>query len=580
MSIINNAKEEIKHSEQYKNIKQLLKDKNLNPKNSKDLKYLLNLTLRKGIKKFNLDYLLIFLLKFFNKENEKIFYEYFFQSCKLDKLKTIKILLDKGLSVNFQNDLGETPLHIAISKNDIKLIKLLIKYEPNTNLSTFKDGFTAMNYAEIRGNKEIIKLIEDLTEKNNKKLIKSEIIEFINKDMNNLNSSYSDNISLFVNTNNIDEIQNYNGEIIPFVTNEEKSSDSIDKNNSSSVYINNINLVNNKKDNMYNITQKILNESELRESISPKNTIKVNNYSNHINNINNINNISNISNIYNNNGILYNENQQNEDCIYDIELGKNYLKKLKKNLTSPLKKKDDIFNSYNNKVNIPSCLHSLTTSATLNNKEQFESPLIKNRSLQLKDKKMELSKFMLDIKLPKIYAKNLVENGFDDLEVLIMQTKNGTAISDNNLKDIGISSPGDRAKILIHLEEMAGNFPFLLEKNIIYSNKIEENNTLYKFLTSIKLAEYIKIFYKKGYYNVELLLIQMVSKYPINENILKNDFGINNIGVINRIIQNLSLCSEKYIKKLKNKTTENNYYKSCEYNINPYVKTCDGCLIF
>ena len=36
---------------------------------------------------------------------------------------------------------------------------------------------------------------------------------------------------------------------------------------------------------------------------------------------------------------------------------------------------------------------------------------------------MELSKFMLDIKLPKIYAKNLLYNGFDDLKVLIMQTK-------------------------------------------------------------------------------------------------------------------------------------------------------------
>ena len=35
-----------------------------------------------------------------------------------------------------------------------------------------------------------------------------------------------------------------------------------------------------------------------------------------------------------------------------------------------------------------------------------------------------------------------------DLEVLINQMKKGLALSYQNLKDIGINSPGDRAKIL------------------------------------------------------------------------------------------------------------------------------------
>jgi hypothetical protein len=37
-------------------------------------------------------------------------------------------------------------------------------------------------------------------------------------------------------------------------------------------------------------TQQILNESDLNEEISPKNIIKVDNYTNNINNINNRNN--------------------------------------------------------------------------------------------------------------------------------------------------------------------------------------------------------------------------------------------------------------------------------------------------
>ena len=53
----------------------------------------------------------------------------------------------------------------------------------------------------------------------------------------------------------------------------------------------------------------------------------------------------------------------------------------------------------------------------------------------------------------------LLDNGFDDLEVLVNQTKNGIALSEKNLKDIGIKLKGDRAKILIHLEEKAGIFP-------------------------------------------------------------------------------------------------------------------------
>ena len=105
-------------------------------------------------------------------KNESIFYEYLFQSCELGKLNNVKILLDNGLSVNCQNDLGETPLHIAIAKNDLELINLLIKYEPNTNLSTDKDEFTALSYAEIRGNQNIIKIINDLNEKNKKKIDK------------------------------------------------------------------------------------------------------------------------------------------------------------------------------------------------------------------------------------------------------------------------------------------------------------------------------------------------------------------------------------------------------------------------
>ena len=53
-------KEDSKEDEQFHGIKKLLSDKNLNPYNPKDLKYLLSLTMRTDIEMINFEYLLKF----------------------------------------------------------------------------------------------------------------------------------------------------------------------------------------------------------------------------------------------------------------------------------------------------------------------------------------------------------------------------------------------------------------------------------------------------------------------------------------------------------------------------------------
>ena len=573
-SIIKNDEKE---NEQFKTIKKLLKDKNLNPKKANDLKYLLSLTMRTEIKKFNFENLLLYLMKYFNDKNKTIFYEYFFHSCELGKYANIKILLENGLNVNCQNDLGETPLHIAIAKNDVELIKLLIEYEPDTSLTTEKDDFTALNYAEISGNKKIIKIITELDEKNKKKLIKSEIIDYINRDMNDINNIPIDNISNFVNKNsNFEEIQNYNGEKMSIVVEEEQNQNTILTNDSKIKNEKNNCKKINKNDNIITLTKKILNNSDYSEGISPKNTIKVINYYNNINNINIINNINNHYNINENNLRRF----YTEENSSDKKRSKRFASDLK-NYASPLKRKDELINYYYNRSTNPSCVQSLTTSHTCN-KEQIESPLLRYKTVKSIDRKVELYNFILEINLPKNYAELLIDNGFDDLEMLISQAKNSVALSYQNLKDIGISLPGDRAKILFHLEELAGNFPFSLDKDKIYSNKNEEkiNNSLYIFLSSINLDEYMKTFIENGYYNAELLYIQMISKNPITEDILKNDFGISKLGHNKRIMLNLMTCSETYIKKLKNKINNNKDFNSIETEGSPYLNSCDStCVI-
>jgi len=541
MSSMNQSQESSTDTEQKTSIKKLLKEKNLNPKRSEDLKYLLSLSLLPKMNKFNFNFhsLISLLLKYKTAQNEPIFYDFFFESCELSKINNVKILLDHKFDINRQNELGETPLHIAVAKNDEELVKLIIKHEPRTDLVTNKDNFTVMNYAEICGNNTIIELVGDLNQKNLKNKIKSEVVDLIKKDMMNMNVNNISTFSGFSKNKNFDEIQNYNGEKISTILND-------DTNNNISPTSKipnkmNIKIQNNEKNCNNTIT--IINDSESFDDISPKNINKIINYDNNNKNIN----------------IISSESPKN---IY---------------FPSPSKKKEctsSIKSSY---------LQSLKTCHTLS-KEHELSPIYKNyktRIPKLFNKKNELIKFISEINLPQRYSEILIENGFDDLAVLTNQMKKGLALSYQNLKDIGINNPGDRAKILIHLEEISQNFDFILEKDVIYSNTIPEEKTgsLYYFLLKLNLEEYFNNFIENGYNNAELLFIQMASKNPVTEDIIKNDFGIEKIGHLQRIMISLKEESKKYVGSLTKKEN-NDKNKNIIYEENPYLNSCDACSIF
>ena len=541
MSSMNQSQESSTDTEQKTSIKKLLKEKNLNPKRSEDLKYLLSLSLLPKMNKFNFNFhsLISLLLKYKTAQNEPIFYDFFFESCELSKINNVKILLDHKFDINRQNELGETPLHIAVAKNDEELVKLIIKHEPRTDLVTNKDNFTVMNYAEICGNNTIIELVGDLNQKNLKNKIKSEVVDLIKKDMMNMNVNNISTFSGFSKNKNFDEIQNYNGEKISTILND-------DTNNNISPTSKipnkmNIKIQNNEKNCNNTIT--IINDSESFDDISPKNINKIINYDNNNKNIN----------------IISSESPKN---IY---------------FPSPSKKKEctsSIKSSY---------LQSLKTCHTLS-KEHELSPIYKNyktRIPKLFNKKNEIIKFISEINLPQRYSEILIENGFDDLAVLTNQMKKGLALSYQNLKDIGINNPGDRAKILIHLEEISQNFDFILENDVIYSNTIPEEKTgsLYYFLLKLNLEEYFNNFIENGYNNAELLFIQMASKNPITEDIIKNDLCIEKIGHLQRIMISLKEESKKYVGSLTKKEN-NDKNKNIIYEENPYLNSCDACSIF
>ena len=557
MSRPNSFKNTTKENDLITNIISLLKEKNLNPSKKKDLKYLLSLTVNPDIKKINLEYLLIFLLKYLSPENESLFYENFFQSCELGKLHNVKILLENGFDVNCQNELGETPLHIAIAKNDIELIKLLIKYEPDISITNYKDRFNAMNYAEICGNKDIIDIIKELYEKNKKQEIKNEIVEYINNDMNNLNENLKnylikDSGSFMLSrnntTNNLDQIQNYNGEIVSMFVDEDKSMSSASNNFNKNIQSSK-KVINN--ESKYVNTQTIINESDFYEENSPmdaKNLVLINNNS-----------------------------SQRKNSIKNSK----QISTEKKLFISSLKRKEEnAFNNNRYSIN-PSYVQSLTTCHTLN-RDHFESnsPMINNKKIDKIKKKESIFKFIQEINLPKEYANNLIDNGFDVLDVLISQTKKGIALSYQNLKDIGVKLPGERAKILVHLEEISGNFNCNIDKEILYANKIDiKNNSLYKFLFRINCEKYINDFIDAGYYNSELLFLQMASRQPLNVDILIEDIGLDKNDA-KKILDNLVEGSKNFIEDIK--YIEENKEKKSKFIIleENNFKSCDMCLIF
>lgn len=554
MSNINKSIESSIDTEQKTSIKKLLKDRNLNPNKSEDLKYLLSLSLLPKINKykFNFKSLLSYLLKYKNPKNDSVFNDFLFQSCELGKIDNVRILLKYGLDLNKQNELGETALHIAVAKNDIELVKLIAEQEPRTDLLTFKDDYSVINYAEIYGNENVIEIIQELNERNKKKIIKSEIVDFINKDMVSINAKNLSNISSFVNINNkdFDEIQNYNGEKLSIIANDDLSNNYLNVNKE---------ILHNDK-NFSNINT-IINDSELYDDISPKNINKINNY-NYFNCIKN-----------NNKNILLDNRQS-------IPISKSLNPNELKYYTSPTKKKE---NNYSSTGSIKSSyLQSLKTCHT-SLKGQYESPVFQNKVKKILDKRMELYNFIKEINLPIKYAEILLDNGFDDLEVLINQTKSGVALSYQNLKEIGVGTPGERGKILIHLEEITDIFNFDIEKDIIYSDKMpdEKTGSLYLFLERISLEEYFQIFVDNGYNSAELLFMQMISKNPITEDILKSDLGINKIGHLQRIMISLNEESKKYINNLENKSKKKSKrYNHVLYEEKSYLKHCEACLIF
>ena len=298
-----------------------------------------------------------------------------------------------------------------------------------------------------------------------------------------------------------------------------------------------------------------------------------------------------------------NKNKIIDMQIYDInkKTKKKYNKNLYENNNNNNRLKCSLKDNHNRNLSL---YDSTSTSVTLNkfkfhqpidefynisnylkyNKTELANFYLYKKSNYLKYNKTELANFFTEINLPSTYADKFLDNGFDDLNILLTLTKTSISITNQNLKEIGIKNGGHRAQILIHLEEKAEIIPYILEKDIIYNNKTDissvcsnsdSNNSLLKFLSKIKCDNYIYNFKRNGYTNSELLFSQMLTRQPITREILIEDFLIDNEYIINKIINGLKIETENYIKKLKKTKDHKN-----DIHYHKKNNSCENCLIF
>ena len=88
------------------------------------------------------------------------------------------------------------------------------------------------------------------------------------------------------------------------------------------------------------------------------------------------------------------------------------------------------------------------------------------------------------------------------------------------------------------------------------------------------MRQYEKNFIDNGCYSSELLFTQMLTKQPIDENSLNEDFNIDKIGHRILIYNSLIKESNDYKNTLKNKEDTSKVYDA------PFKKECDSCIIF
>ena len=485
-------------------------------------------------------------------------------------------LIERGINVNSQDSSGSTALHLAALLGDSRAIKLLIGGNANVNICN-NSGETALGIAKRNGNLRCINA-----------LLKKKNYTNLEIDCGDTNNN-TKNVNLL---GNLDIDENKRNHSVNLVYSNYSSS----MNNNEICTTGLFSKRNNSKEN-----DKLFLEDKAIDfgndssdigtnAVVPKEQIELSSYKGSPKNFTLKGSSSNANNNFNNGKIkeilhpnLNFENFINERSLQHITLSNDndninlteelndnndsfhvkLIDELNMNISSAVSPAESFNNEcddivvVNSKQNDIEPTYSKSESTVkinqYNIKHNFkrlthiENVLSESANMQTINNDMFI--FLKEINMEK-HTETLISNGFDDISLIIEQSKKGIGVTEKNLKEANVALLGDRARIIVHIDTAAGNFEFInFNKEKVFALQ-KENNELDEWLSNIKMENYIDNFVLNGYYTLDLLLMQMLSKQPLTEENLQFDLKIEKIGYRARIINKLKEDAIKYKERM------------------------------
>ena len=555
----------------------------------------------------------------------------------LEIIKKDKSIINKLISN------GLALLHILVIKQNKKLIEILLKNEADVNIISLKNKRTPLHLAYIYQKNEsndIIDLLvkygakDDILDNNKKK--PSEYNKYKEKkEKKNGGENKLKKIKIKKERKkegykgNIYNLKDSNDNTFVIITMDNISyltSDENTINQISDLTITKNSIINNNNEALNDSLEEININNSLYDSLEMKNNIEIKENVNNriINDINIINTsenmdsffttlITNKRNSYINSGKIrtsFKTEEERNTILSHNEYTENSTFKIINN-EKKINKKISTYNS---------AMSTLSQTNKKNNNDEIINYNEINQNCSF------LLKWLIDIGLSDYY-ENFLNNKIYDINRLIEQMKSpNDKLGLEDIENIlGIHNPGHIFKILIKLEIDANIInknisDFMLSNNnninkklIFSSNEMyacdnmcnvkKENlnicgitninifsklkNDLESFLNRYNLNNLYQNFYHNGFDQINYVLVQMYSSYPINDDILENYFHIYDEEQRKLVIEALQkeiskvndfINSEKYLYN-KNKDLikyENvDFYKDDNNN-----KSNDGCNIF
>ena len=538
---------------------------------------------------------------------------------------------------------GLALLHILVIKQNKKLIEILLKNEADVNIISLKNKRTPLHLAYIYQKNEsndIIDLLvkygakDDILDNNKKK--PSEYNKYKEKkEKKNGGENKLKKIKIKKERKkegykgNIYNLKDSNDNTFVIITMDNISyltSDENTINQISDLTITKNSIINNNNEALNDSLEEININNSLYDSLEMKNNIEIKENVNNriINDINIINTsenmdsffttlITNKRNSYINSGKIrtsFKTEEERNTILSHNEYTENSTFKIINN-EKKINKKISTYNS---------AMSTLSQTNKKNNNDEIINYNEINQNCSF------LLKWLIDIGLSDYY-ENFLNNKIYDINRLIEQMKSpNDKLGLEDIENIlGIHNPGHIFKILIKLEIDANIInknisDFMLSNNnninkklIFSSNEMyacdnmcnvkKENlnicgitninifsklkNDLESFLNRYNLNNLYQNFYHNGFEQINYVILQMYSSYPINDDILENYFHIYDEEQRKLVIEALQkeiskvndfINSEKY---LYNKNKDLIKYESVDfYKDDNNNKSNDGCNIF